>query len=115
MAFYENLPIYKKAMDLAILTEQAVKKFPRSHRYSLGQDLRTHSQELLKLIIKVNSRRDKRGLLTELRDHAEILKTLVVLAKELKAFSSFKEFEGISKLVVEICKQSEGWLKSQYR
>ena len=32
MARYENLPIYKRAMDLAVLLENAVHGFPRYHK-----------------------------------------------------------------------------------
>jgi hypothetical protein len=43
MARYEYLPIYKKALDLAVFLEQSVKSFSRYHKYTIGGDLRNHS------------------------------------------------------------------------
>ena len=40
MAYYEHLPIYKKAMDFAVYIETIVRNFTRYHKYSLGKDLR---------------------------------------------------------------------------
>ena len=37
MARYSHLPIWKAAMDLAVHLEHAVRRFPRYHKYSLGQ------------------------------------------------------------------------------
>jgi len=34
MARYEHLPIYKKAMDLAVYLEKIVRGFSRYHKYS---------------------------------------------------------------------------------
>jgi hypothetical protein len=39
MARYEHLPIYKKAMDLAIYFEQVVRNFSRYHKYTLGSEV----------------------------------------------------------------------------
>ena len=46
----------------------------------------------------------------KLRDRCEDTKMLIHLAKELKAFKSFKQFEHSVKLIVPICKQSQSWL-----
>jgi hypothetical protein len=43
MARYEHLPIYKKAMDLAVHMEQIVRNFSRCHKYTLGSELRSMS------------------------------------------------------------------------
>ena len=113
MAQYEHLPIYKKALELAIYMENVVKGFSRYHRYTLGADLRNSSRELVTLVIKANSRKDKALLLTELRDKSEGMKLLLILGKETKAFGSFSQFQTAAALAVEISRQSEGWLKSQ--
>jgi len=113
MARYENLPIYKRAMDLAVLLENAVHGFPRYHKYAIGADLRHLARRLLALVITANSRADKVLALTALRDASEEMKTLIVLGKEIKAFHSFKQFELAAPAATEISRQSEGWLKSQ--
>jgi hypothetical protein len=40
--------------------ENCVKGFSRYHKYSLGADLRNSARELATLVIRANSRRDKR-------------------------------------------------------
>lgn len=113
MAQHEHLPIYKKAMDMAITIENIVKGFSRYHKYTIGSDMRNLSRELVSLIIKANSQRDKLQTLTLLRDKSEEMKTLIILSKEIRAFRSFKQFQTAALLAVEISRQSEGWLKSQ--
>lgn len=108
--FYENLPIYKAALDLCVYVEQIVQSFDKYHKYTIGEDLRTHSKELLFGIHKANRMRDKKESLETLRDKCEETKMLIALAKELKAFKSFTQFEHSSKLTVNICKQTQSWL-----
>jgi len=113
MAYYENLPIYKKAFELIVCIENAVRNFSRYHKYSIGTDMRHLSRNLVLLIIKANSQRNKVCLLTELRDRSEEMKTIIMVGKEIKAFNSFKQFAYAANLAVEISRQSEGWLGSQ--
>jgi len=43
MAKYDQLPIYKKAMELIVFIENAVRNFSRYHKYSIGERLRQTS------------------------------------------------------------------------
>jgi len=112
MARYDHLPIYKAAMDLGIYLEGMVHNFSRYHKYSTGQELRTLAREIIKLIIRANSARDKIDTLSELVVQCEMLKTMLFFAKEAKAIQSFGAFQHASSLAVVLCRQSEGWLKS---
>jgi hypothetical protein len=67
MARYEHLPIYKTAMDLTVYVEQVVRNFSRYHKYTLGSDLRQQSRELVTVIIRANSRREKVSVLRRRR------------------------------------------------
>lgn len=40
MAYYENLAIYEKAVELAVHLELSVRGFARYHKYAIGADLR---------------------------------------------------------------------------
>lgn len=44
MAHHRHLPIWKAALSLAVHLEQAVRRFARYHKYTLGQDLRLGAQ-----------------------------------------------------------------------
>ena len=113
MARYEHLPIYKKAMDLTIYFEKIVRNFSRYHKYTLGSELREKSRQVVQLIIKANSTKERLPLLLELRDRLEGLKVLIRICKEVKAFHRFNSFVHASNLVVELSRQNEGWIKGQ--
>ena len=107
--YYDNLPIYKSALDFCVYIETIVKNFDKYTRYSIGEDLRIHSKELLFLIHRVNRAEDKNTHLNLLVEKCEESKMLIQITKELKVFKSFKQFEYSSKLCVNICKQSQAW------
>lgn len=43
MAYYEDLPIWRDAMSVAVAMELAAHGFPRYHEYSLGAERRYFS------------------------------------------------------------------------
>ena len=73
---------------------------------------RNKSREIVALIVKANSARDKPPELLALRDRLEELLILMRLAKEVRAFKSFNSFQFAVEQVVSVCRQNEGWLKS---
>ena len=115
MAQTEHLPIYKAAYDLCLYFEQIVRNFSRYHKYSLGQDLRDGARRVLKLIVRANGRPDKVRVLLQIREEVEELKVLLRLCNDAKTFPNFNSFEHGIRLVTDIAKQNEGWLKSQQR
>ena len=112
MAQYEHLPIYKKAMDLTIYLENLVRGFSRYHKYTVGTDLRNLSREVVRLIIKANSEKDKHITLTLLRDTIEELKVTLRICKEVKAFKNFDSFKHAIEEAISMSRQGEGWLRS---
>lgn len=106
MAQYEHLPIYKKAMDVAVYFEKIVKNFSRYNKYNLGAEMRTKSRDIVKLIIKANSSRNKLPPLYELREYIEELKILIRISKESKAFHNFNSFQHAMECVVSVSKQN---------
>jgi len=61
MAQYQHLPIYKLTYDLLLRIMQVTKNFPREYKYTLGQKLKDEVIELIVLIYKANSARDRRA------------------------------------------------------
>ena len=114
-SLYENLAIYKQALDLVVYFEKIVRNFSRYHKYTVGTELRNLSKEILKLIVKANSVKDRREMLLKIREKTEELKILIKVCKEIEAFSSFQSFEYAIRSTVDIAKQNEGWLRSQNR
>ncbi|HHH37681.1 MAG TPA: four helix bundle protein [Epsilonproteobacteria bacterium] len=110
---YENLPIFRKAMQLNVTIEEAVRGFSRYHKYSIGMELRQKARAVIYAIYKVYFATDKEQALGALRDCAEELKIIIYLAQELKALRDFKQFELVSQMARELARQSQGWLRSQ--
>ena len=112
MAQYEHLPIYKKAMDMTIYIENIVRGFSRYHKYTLGTDLRNLSREIVRLIIRANSEKDKVKTLLALRDTIEEFKVTLRICKEVKAFKNFNSFKHAIEEAISLSRQNEGWIKS---
>lgn len=112
MAQYEHLPIYKKAFDMTIYIENAVRGFSRYHKYTLGTDLRDISRSVVRLVVRANSERERLATLVQLRDTIEEMKVTVRVCKEVKAFKNFNTFKYMMEEVISLGRQSEGWIKS---
>jgi hypothetical protein len=112
MARYEHLPIYRQALDLSIFLENSVRGFSRYNKYTLGADLRDLSREIVRLIIRANSEKDKLATLERTRVAIEELKVTARICKEVKAFASFNSFKRLMADSVSLSKQCEGWIKS---
>ena len=53
----------------------------------------------------------KEGLQENFVQSPKEMKASMLIAKELKIFKNFAQFQQATELIVEICRQSEGWLK----
>ena len=84
MAQSEHLPIYKRGYELCLHLEQVVRGFSRSHRYGLGDELRTGSRRVLNLVVRANSRREREPVLLEIREELEAPKMSLRLAHDLR-------------------------------
>jgi len=95
---------------MLMLTEDAVRRFPRYHKYTLGSDLRRQALWVCRLVNRAwrDQRRRERHL-EHLVMAVDELKLLIQLGKELKAFASFGQFEEVSRVAVALGKQSGGW------
>jgi hypothetical protein len=108
----KTLPIWRDANRLLLEVEQAVRHFPRYHKYTLGSELRTQAMLVCRLVGR--AWRDKLQTLEWLERLApavDDLKLQLQLGKELRVFRSFAEFERLAELAVEVGKQSGGWLR----
>jgi len=112
---YQNLPVYKKALELACYFENVVAGFSRYHKYTVGSDLRNLSRRVLVLVAKANTRSCRTECLEEAIERLEELKIHIHLCREIRAFRRFQSFEFCVRSTIEVLKQCEGWLRSQNR
>ena len=92
------------------MVEEAVRRFPRYHKYTLGSDLRRQAMQVCRLVNR--AWRDQRGR----SSHVEHLvmavdefKLLLQVGKEVHAFTGFSQFQQLAELAVALGKQSGGW------
>ncbi|MDF1576900.1 MAG: four helix bundle protein [Desulfobulbales bacterium] len=106
------LPIWRDANLLLLELEQAVRGFARYHKYTIGSDLRSTALRLCQTIHRAHSRKESRvKLVQQTAELVDDLKMQIQLARELKAFKNFAEFQRAAELAVGLGKQSGGWLR----
>lgn len=111
---YKQLPLWRDAMRFLVEVEQAVRAFPRYHKYTLGHELRTQAMAVCKLVARAAQSDDQRQRLQMLDSLVWLiddLKMSIQLAKELEAFASFAQFQRMAEQSVVLGKQSGGWRK----
>ena len=88
MAKYQQLPIYRLALELVVFLEDTVRGFSRYHKYSIGERLRQSSWDVVTLVVKANNTPVARRveLLTLLRDKTEEISIALAVAKELPPY-----------------------------
>ena len=107
-----HFPLWRDANRLLLAIEQAVRDFPRYHKYALGTDLRRQAMTICRLVRRAAPRGDDQAArVARVVEAVDDLKLQVQLGKELQAFQSFKQFQGIAGLAVAVGKQSGGWHK----
>jgi len=112
-SLYEQLPIYKKALDLAVYFETIVRHFDKHNKYCVGADLCNLSRQILILVAEANTRQNRQAKLQEAVEMLGKLKITIHFCKEIKAFRSSNSFEFATRKTIEVAKQCEGWSRCQ--
>ncbi|HCN89486.1 MAG TPA: four helix bundle protein [Oxalobacteraceae bacterium] len=110
MALHSSLPIYKVAYDLLDAATDMTKNMPRDYKASIGGKIREECVELMVLIFRANTARDKAPHLTSLLERVQVAELLIRLSKD-KRFISVGQYANAIKLTSEIGKQANGWRK----
>jgi hypothetical protein len=101
-----------KTYDLALWLLQHITKFPRKHRFTLGNRLEEGVLEILELLTEASYVRDKRDLLRRANLRLERLRYLVRLAKDLRLLS-IHQYEFAGKAMLTIGSEIGGWARQQ--
>jgi len=108
------LPIWRDANRFLLAIEQAVKAFPRYHKYTLGSELRKNALQVCNLIVQVWHDKQQQCLkLQQLNGLIDEIKIQLHLAKKLQAIVGFASFESLAQQAVQLGKQSGGWYKTK--
>ncbi|MEN6538887.1 MAG: four helix bundle protein [Mizugakiibacter sp.] len=107
-------PIAKAAERLLVEIEQAVRAFPRCHKYVIGKDLREQAMLVVRLCHRAWRDRSQQARWTaELVWAIDELRLTVQLGSRIKAFRSFAQFEQLIRLVEDLGRQAGGWKRQQ--
>ena len=103
-------PIVKLAKRFLVEIEQAVRSFPRYHKYALGADLRAQAMQLAVLCDR--AWRDRGGVVhwvNRLVWAIDEIKIALQLGSEIRAFRSFAVFEQLIRTAEDLGRQAGGW------
>ena len=99
-----------KVYDLVVWSCRHVAKFPRSHRFTLGDRLEVRLYEVLEMLIRAKYTRDRRALLRALNVELELLRFQFRIAKDLQCLS-VESYGYAARSVDEVGRLLGGWIK----
>jgi four helix bundle protein len=108
MALYYHLPVYKASYDLLLTIFQLTKNFSREYKYTIGQDLKKLTTEMILNIYRANSQPAKKDIIQTARENIEVIRLYVRLLKDLKQISVEKLIH-INEQIESVSKQLTRW------
>ena len=111
MAHYHHLPIYKTTYELLLELMQTVKDFPRDFKYCIGEKIQSHIIEILILVYKANTAKNKKEFIPEIIEEVQFLDLFLRISFDIKIIPQTKYCIFIEK-TNSIAKQAQGWLKA---
>jgi len=100
--------------DLILWYVPRLNKFPRNHKFMLGDRIQSTLYTLLEGLIRARYEREKLGVLESLNVELEVLRYQTRLCKDFDLLD-VRRYEHVSKLINEIGENLGGWLRQQKR
>jgi hypothetical protein len=108
-------PIIALAERLCADIERAVSRFPRAHRYTFGDELRTQARNVMRLVNRAwRDKANQARWLEKLVWAVDNLKMELQIGQRLRAFTSLGQFEALARVAKELGKQTGGWNRQQH-
>ena len=104
--------VIAKIYDLILWTIPHLDKFPRNHKFTIGDRIETLLLDILELLLESAYSREKSGSLSKANIKLEKLRFLMRLSNDLQLLSQKQYFFAINS-IEEIGKQIGGWRKSE--
>src|SRR5215510_1439530 len=109
-----ELTVITKTYDLIVWSCQHTSRFPRNHRFVLGERIERHQYDLRETLIRARYTRQRQALLEQANLTLEVLRFQMRLAKDLQCLR-VKSYAFAGKAVDEIGRLVGGWLKSSHK
>jgi hypothetical protein len=107
----EELTIITKTYDLILWSCNHTSRFPRNHRFVLGERIERNLYNLLETLIRAKYTKNRQRLLEEANLSLEILRFQMRLAKDLQCVK-VNSYGFAAKAIDEIGRLIGGWLRS---
>ena len=108
----EQLTVVTKTYDLALWLLPQVAKFPRAHRFTLGERMESAVLDVLEQLVAAQYRRNKIEVLQEVNLRLERLRFLIRLAKDLQVMS-LRRYEHAAERLLDVGALVGGWIRQQ--
>lgn len=108
---YNELPVYKATYDLFLEIFRFTKNFNKEYKYTVGESIKNETLDLIMLIYRANSKRNRKELIQEAREKVEVIRLYIRLMKDLQQIS-IKRFVQVNIQLENVSKQLTGWKKS---
>jgi hypothetical protein len=106
-----ELAVITKTYDLILWSCHHTSKFPRNHRFVLGERIERNLYDLLETLIRARYTRQRQHLLEQGNLILEVLRFQMRLARDLQCLKG-NSYAFATKAIDEIGKMIGGWLKS---
>lgn len=106
-----ELVVIPKTCDLIRWACHHTGRFPRNHRFVLGERIERHLYDLLETLIRARYTRPRQALLEQANLTLEVLRFQMRLAKDLQCLK-VNSYGFAGKAIDEIGRLVGGWLKS---
>jgi len=111
MALHTQLPIYKVAYDLFDVIVELAKNMPRDFKQSIGGKLRDECIEVMTLVFRANTHKDKAPHLQSLIERLQVAELLLRLSRDKRLISTGQYAKAVE-LTTSIGKQASGWRRA---
>ena len=107
-----ELLVITKTYDLILWSCHPTSRFPRNHRFVLGERMERHLYHLLETLLQAKYTRNRQALLERANLILEILRFQMRLAHDLQCLRT-QSYAFASGAIDEVGKLIGGWLKSR--
>ena len=109
---YYELPVYNDCMKLLVTLDRFSSNMSRDYKFTTGQRMRELLTNMIVLIYRANRIRDKRSIISEVKENLLEVQVLCRMLSEIGQISG-KQFVALAEQTACIGKQLTAWEKKE--